>query len=88
MKDNVIIQAVMDDGVPMMFSVLEKEGIDTSKCFICEVPIVATEREPRYISETLSRWWARVKGGIRSSTSGTSVRSIIEELPVMVFHAL
>jgi len=53
----------MDDGVPMMFKTLEKIGVDTSKCFICGADIVATEREPRYLSEILSRWWARIKGG-------------------------
>ncbi len=62
MKENVTIHAVMDDGVPMMFGVLEKQGVDVSKCFICEGSIVATERGSRYLSETLSRWWARVKG--------------------------
>lgn len=62
MKNKHVIHAVMDDGVPMMFETLEKIGIDTSKCFICGTEIVPTEREPRYLSETLSRWWARIKG--------------------------
>ncbi len=61
MKENVIIHAVMDDGVPMMFKSLIDAGVDVSKCFICERPIVRTEREPGYLDEKLKRWWARVR---------------------------
>ncbi len=61
LKNKHTIPAVMDDGVPMMLSALEEKGIDVSKCFICEAPIVRTEREPRYLDEKLKCWWARVR---------------------------